>query len=55
MTLHVRHTVLLLVATVGCAPTLSGFQPGHVAPKGHVTVEAGLDVSARQDAGHRRP
>jgi hypothetical protein len=43
-----RRLLLLVLsfATVGCAPTLSGFQPAHVAAKGHVTVEAGLDVSA---------
>ncbi len=27
----------------GCAPSLSTFQPAHVAPKGHVAVEAGLE------------
>lgn len=36
----------LLVATIaGCATSLSGFQPAHVAPKGHFQGEAGVDVS----------
>jgi hypothetical protein len=37
--------LLLLPLLLGCAPALSTFQPAHVAPKGHVTVQAGLDVS----------
>jgi hypothetical protein len=28
---------------VGCAPSLSTFQPAHVAPKGHFTAEAGVE------------
>jgi hypothetical protein len=28
---------------VGCAPSLSTFQPAHVAPKGHIAAEAGLE------------
>ncbi|MGK3991645.1 hypothetical protein WME99_51850 [Sorangium sp. So ce136] len=31
--------------TCGCAPALSTFQPAHVADKGHVQAELGLDVS----------
>ena len=35
---------LLLVASVaGCAPSLSTFQPAHVAPKGHLSASAGLE------------
>jgi hypothetical protein len=33
---------LLLAA---CAPSMSSFQPAHVAPKGHVSGEAGMDIS----------
>lgn len=29
----------------GCAPALSSFTPAHVAPRKHLQVEAGLDVS----------
>lgn len=29
----------------GCAPSLSTFQPAHVAPKGHVQVGAGIEMS----------
>lgn len=36
---------LLLMLGAGCAPTLSSFQPAHVAPKGHVTAELGSDIS----------
>jgi hypothetical protein len=39
----------LLVASAaalfGCAPALSGFQPAHVAEKGHVQAELGMDVA----------
>jgi hypothetical protein len=41
-----RRLLPLLVATIGCAPTLSSFQPAHVAPQGHVSVQAGIDGSA---------
>jgi hypothetical protein len=34
-----------LVLLAGCAPSLSSFQPAHVAPKGHVTAELGSDLS----------
>lgn len=34
-----------LAVAVGCAPALSSFQPAHVARKGGVQVETGLDVS----------
>jgi hypothetical protein len=30
---------------VACAPPLSGFQPAHIAPPGHLTAEAGIDGS----------
>jgi hypothetical protein len=36
--------VFLLVAS-GCATSLSSFQPAHVLPRGHISVEAGLDLS----------
>lgn len=36
---------LLALWTCGCAPALSTFQPAHVAEKGHVQAELGLDVS----------
>lgn len=36
---------LLSVFAAGCAPALSTFQPAHVAPKGGVQAEAGMDVS----------
>ncbi|WP_437613588.1 hypothetical protein WMF20_12695 [Sorangium sp. So ce834] len=35
----------LCLWTCGCAPALSTFQPAHVADKGHVQAELGLDVS----------
>jgi hypothetical protein len=35
--------VFVLGPSVGCAPSLSTFQPAHVAPKGHVTAEVGLE------------
>lgn len=34
-----------VAALCGCAPALSSFQPAHVAPKHHVQVEIGADVS----------
>ncbi|WP_044243644.1 hypothetical protein [Chondromyces apiculatus] len=34
-----------LIGTTGCAPSLSTFQPAHVARKGHVQIEAGSDIS----------
>jgi hypothetical protein len=40
-----RWIGLVLVLTSACATSLSSFQPAHVAPKGHVTGEAGADVS----------
>jgi hypothetical protein len=40
-----RWIGLVLVLTSGCATSLSSFQPAHVAPKGHVSAEAGADVS----------
>lgn len=43
-----------LLATCGCAPSLSTFQPAHVAPAGHVQVavglEAGIPVGSLGDA-----
>jgi hypothetical protein len=43
----VRSLFALLLATVtlGCATSLSSFQPAHVAKKGSVTAEAGMDLS----------
>jgi hypothetical protein len=38
--------LLFLLASSGCAAALSSFQPAHVAPRGHVTAELGVDVSA---------
>jgi hypothetical protein len=39
-----RHLLLLLLLLgSGCATSLSSFQPAHVLPPGHVSVEAGLD------------
>jgi hypothetical protein len=35
----------LALAASGCATSLSGFQPAHVAPKGHATAEMGMDLS----------
>jgi hypothetical protein len=41
-----RRIALTLVSTLaaGCAPSLSTFQPAHVAPKGHVTASAGFEL-----------
>jgi hypothetical protein len=41
-----RRALLLLPLASGCAATLSGFQPAHVAEQGHLTAEVGWDVSA---------
>src|SRR5690242_12926877 len=41
-----RRALLLPLLASGCAATLSGFQPAHVAKQGHVTAEFGWDVSA---------
>jgi hypothetical protein len=38
-------TLLTPLASSGCATSLSTFQPAHVAPKGHVTAEIGMDLS----------
>ncbi len=47
------YFVLSLGPCVGCAPALSSFTPAHVAPKGHVQAELGLDVSVPTGAmGH---
>jgi hypothetical protein len=35
-----------LVGSAACAPTLSSFTPAHVAKKGHVQAELGMDISA---------
>ncbi len=43
---HPRWLCSLLLLTAGCASSLSSFQPAHVLPRGHVSAEAGLDVSA---------
>ncbi|HVK70617.1 MAG TPA: hypothetical protein VM694_39455 [Polyangium sp.] len=37
--------LLASILAVGCAPALSSMQPAHVAPKGHVQAELGMDVS----------
>ncbi len=37
--------VALLLATMGCAPPLSSFQPAHVAPAGQFQAGMGLDVA----------
>ena len=34
------------LAGAGCAPSLSTFQPAHVAPKGHFSVSAGVEGNA---------
>jgi hypothetical protein len=36
-------SLALVVGLAGCAPSLSTFQPAHVAPKGHVAAEVGLE------------
>lgn len=33
----------LAISGAGCAPSLSTFQPAHVAPKGHVSVSTGIE------------
>ncbi len=38
-----RTLALLALWTCGCAPALSTLQPAHVAEKGHVQAELGLD------------
>jgi hypothetical protein len=45
--LHVTRLGFLgsLACLAGCAPSLSSFQPAHVAPKGHVSAELGSDLS----------
>jgi len=35
--------MLSIASAAGCAPSLSTFQPAHVAPKGHVSASAGLE------------
>jgi hypothetical protein len=41
------HAVVLsLSLAAGCAPSLSTFQPAHVAPKGHVSVSMGVEGNA---------
>lgn len=44
---RVRRLAFFFVGVVGvgpgCAPSLSTFQPAHVAPKGHIAAEAGLE------------
>jgi hypothetical protein len=42
----VRARIVAALIVSACAPPLSGFQPAHVAPAGHIQAEAGLDVSA---------
>jgi hypothetical protein len=43
--LALRWFGLVLVLAPGCATSLSSFQPAHIAPKGHVSAEAGMDAS----------
>jgi hypothetical protein len=40
-----RSTVVaaLAISGLGCAPSLSTFQPAHVAPRGHVSVSTGVE------------
>lgn len=40
---EIAITIGFLGAAVGCAPSLSTFQPAHVAPKGHLSVGVGLE------------
>ncbi|MDI3283255.1 hypothetical protein [Polyangium sp. 15x6] len=37
--------LLTSLIAAGCAPALSSMQPAHVAPKGHVQAELGMDIS----------
>jgi hypothetical protein len=37
------RVAFFFVVAAGCAPSLSTFQPAHVAPQGHVAVEAGFE------------
>jgi hypothetical protein len=37
--------LVAVILSAGCATSLSGFQPAHVAPKGHFTAEVGVDGS----------
>jgi hypothetical protein len=37
--------VMLGLASAACAPSLSTFQPAHVAPRGHVQVSMGLEAA----------
>ncbi len=37
--------VSLAIACAACAPSLSTFQPAHVAPRGHLQAGAGLDLA----------
>src|SRR5687767_7617529 len=45
MRTYLGLTCLALLLAAGCAPTLSSFQPAHVAPKGSVTAEVGTDIA----------
>jgi hypothetical protein len=45
MTLNGLTAATLALVGLGCATSLSTFQPAHVAPKGHAQAEAGIDVS----------
>lgn len=40
-----RIPFVFALAAAGCATSLSGFQPAHVAPKGGVSAEVGVDGS----------
>jgi len=37
--------LVLLATFAGCATSLSTFQPAHIAPKGHVSAQAGIDIA----------
>ena len=41
---YVLGALLAAASSLACAPSLSTFQPAHVAPAGHVLAEAGLEV-----------
>lgn len=43
---HTTAIALLLVGLAACAPSLSTFQPAHVAPQGHVAASMGVEGGA---------
>lgn len=40
-----KRALAVAIVLGGCAPSLSNMQPAHVAPKGHLLAEAGMDIS----------